>query len=728
MKQTTNLFLVRVVASTLAMAVLLALVGAVLVWVTRTVDLDAEERQRDIGELAVSEILYDIAHNQESSTFWDEAVERIAEPGNEAWIDENLGTWMHTFYGIDELYVLDGRNTPIYAFAAGAIQSPVFFGARAALVRPFIDALRAEIADGFEPAAGSAEQSAGVRAVVFVGDRPAVLSLKPITSDSGDKPPPPEATYVHIAIQFLDGPFIAKVARSYVLDQLSVYPSGKAPSGTTRVTVGADGLGQPVEFAWMPFEPGKRLMTSISPVLMLAAALLLFGTFLLSSISYRRAVDKLESEEHIRYLSTHDALTGLLNRVAYEAEVDALVAGIGTTPSVDFAAFLFMDIDRFKQVNDIFGHQAGDLVLCEFARRAQAVIPEAARLFRVGGDEFAAVIDNSSMAEVERLCTRLIGCLDAPIEVGTRHAFVGVSIGVSFAPLHGIDRHELVRKADVALYYAKSAGRGRYSIFGAQMDDTIQTRAEIEADFRRALVDVRQFQVFYQPKFACGRTVPNAVEALARWNHPLKGMVSPALFIPVAETANLIGEFGLWVLERACREATDWPIEHLAVNVSPKQLQDVGFAADVARILAATGFPASRLELELTETALVAAGTATVANVAKLSEMGIAIAIDDFGTGSSTFERLRELSFDRIKIDQSFVRTIVESKSDAEIVRAMIALAHAKGLLTTAEGIETADQRDMLCALGCDELQGYLLGRPMPAERIGEFFADAHAA
>lgn len=722
MKQTTTLFLGRVVASTAAMALTLAAIGAFMFWVTGTVDEEAAQRQKEIGELAVSEILYDISHSQESSTFWDEAVERTSAPGNEDWIDENLGTWMHTFYGMDELYVLDGRDVPIYAFAEGAIQSPAFFDARAALARPFLAELRSEIAQGVEPAAGSGQQSIGVAAFVFIGNHPAVLSVKPIISDSGKLKPEPEDTSIHVAVQYLDGPFIDKMAKSYVLDGLSVSRVGDRPHDKTGIIVHPATAGEAVEFAWLPFEPGKRLVTSIWPALTLTALLLLVGTLLLSSISYRQKVDRLQNEERIRYLSSHDALTGLLNRVAYEAAADRLVADIGNRSTNDLAAFLFMDVDRFKQVNDIFGHLVGDSVLVEFARRATEVLPEGASLFRVGGDEFAILVPSSTLPDVEVLCDRLIGCLGEPVEVGPRRAFVGVSIGVSFAPLHGTDRQELIRKSDVALYYAKDAGRGRFSIFGSQMDDSIQSRAEVEAELRSALIDKRQFQVFYQPKFACGRAVPGAVEALARWNHPEKGMISPAIFIPVAESTGVIGELGLWVLERACRDALAWPLDHLAVNVSPRQLQDRAFSAEVCRILTATGYPPDRLELELTETALVTSGSEAMANISALSAMGVAIAIDDFGTGSSTFERLRELTFDRIKIDQSFVRTIAESKSDAEIVRAMIALAHAKGLQTTAEGIETAAQREILCALGCDELQGFLLAKPMPAEHVTTLF------
>ena len=377
-----------------------------------------------------------------------------------------------------------------------------------------------------------------------------------------------------------------------------------------------------------------------------------------------------------------------------------------------------MDLDRFKQVNDIFGHQTGDAVLVEFARRAAGILPANAPIYRVGGDEFAAMVPNRTRREVEILCSRIIDSLAEPMEIEGRHAFISASIGVSMAPYHGNDRQELNRKADVALYHAKLAGRRRFSIFGIQMDDAIQNRAAIETDLREALRAKAGLSVVYQPKFAGDGDRVLGVEALVRWQHPERGAISPAVFIPIAEEAGLIGELGLWVLETACLDAIAWPVDHLAVNVSPIQLRVPGFAEAVLAVLSRTGLPANRLELEMTETDFGVSEEIGLQNIKALSSEGISIAIDDFGTGSSTFERLRDISFDRIKIDRSFVKNITESEGDAEIVRAMISMAHAKGLKTTAEGVETHEQRKVLRSFGCDELQGFLMGKPMPPTQL----------
>lgn len=719
MNQPFSLFLSRVVASLLVMLLALAAAGAFLIWVAASVDKEDIRRQKEIAGYALGEILPNLAHNQESSTYWDEAVGKTAQV-NEEWIDENLGTWMHTFFGIDEVYVLNGQDQPIYAFADEQINPPGYVDSRLPLFMSHVATLRAKLAAGEEPREGSLEQSVGVADYVYVEGRPAALSLKPILSDSGRLEQPASTIHVHVAIQYLDGNIISKVGQAHVLEDLKFVPAAERDPDAPFVALTSATGGATVEFEWNAFRPGRRLMTSLSPILALVASTLLVGTLIISSASYRRKLDQIRTNERIRYLATHDGLTGLLNRAAHEAAADELLYQLSRRQQFGPLVFLYMDIDRLKQVNDILGHHVGDAVLIEFARRVTEILPPNTPLYRVGGDEFAVLLPNRTQREIEILCNQLIESIAEPMDVEGRRAFVGVSIGVSVAPHHGTDRQELHRKVDVALYHAKLAGRRRFSIFGSQMDDAIQNRAAIESDLREALKTKDGLSVVYQPKFACGGGRVLGAEALVRWTHPKRGPISPAAFIPIAEEANLISNLGLWVLETACREAVGWPVDHLAVNVSPVQLRAPDFAETVSAVLAKVGFPPARLELEMTETDFVGSEDVGLQNIRSLHAMGIAIAIDDFGTGSSTFERLREISFDRIKIDRSFVKNIAESVGDAEIVRAMISMAHAKGLKTTAEGVETQEQRDVLCALGCDELQGFLLGKPMPSAQLSD--------
>lgn len=727
MNQQLSLFLSRIVASLLAMGLALSAVGIFLNWAARSVDSEDIRRQGEIAVYALREIRGNLSHNQESSTYWDEAVERTAIGGNDKWIDENLGSWMHSFFGVDEAYVLDGQDRPIYSFAEEGVNSPAFFEERRGLLRPYLRALRSKLASGETPPEGSREQSIGVSDYVYVAGRPAVLSVKPIVSDSGNLSQPTSTIHVHVAIQYLQGDIIRRIGQAYVLRDLRFVPQSQRAPDATTVSLTSDDHATAIDFEWSPYQPGRRLLASIMPVLALVGSTLMVGTLLISSASYRRKLDKIQTDKHARYLASHDPLTGLPNRSAYEKAADELVDQLSLRQQSDPLAFLFMDVDRFKQVNDILGHQVGDAVLVEFARRTAGILPANAPIYRVGGDEFAAVIPNRTRREVELLCSRIIDSLAEPMEIDGRRAFVGVSIGVALAPQHGTDRPELNRKADVALYHAKLAGRRRFSIFGAQMDDAIQNKAIIETELREALRTKAGLSVVYQPKFASRGNRVSGTEALVRWQHPQRGAISPAVFIPIAEETGLIVDLGLWVLETACRDAITWPVERLAVNVSPTQLRAIGFAEAVFAVLSKTGFPASRLELEMTETDFADAEETGASNIRVLNASGIAIAIDDFGTGSSTFERLRDIQFDRIKIDRSFVKHITESEGDAEIVRAMISMAHAKGLQTTAEGVETPEQRDVLQAFGCDELQGFLMGKPMPPSQLLEIFEPARA-
>lgn len=725
MNQSLSIFLSRIVASLMAMTLTLTGMGLFLVWAAGSVDHEDIRRQGEIAGYALREIRTNLTHNQESSTFWDEAVEKTATSGNDEWIDGNLGSWMSTFFGVDEAYVLDRQNQPIYSFAEHEIKTVAFYETRRSLFTPYLERLRSKLSAGETPSEESHEQSVGVSDYVYIAGHPAILSIKPIVSDSGRLSQPIPTIRLHVAVQYLEGDIIRRVGHAHVLEDLKWTPPGSRGPEAASVSLTSDSGDTVVEFRWKPYEPGSRLLASLSPVLALVASALMVGTLIISSASYRRKLDRIKHNDHIRYLASHDPLTGLLNRSAYEAAADVLVDRLLLKRGLDSLTFLFMDLDRFKQVNDILGHPTGDAVLVEFARRTAQILPDSMPVYRVGGDEFAALVPNLKKREVETLCSRLVETLAEPMDIEGRRAFVGVSIGVSMAPHHGTDRQELNRKADVALYHAKLAGRRRFSIFGSQMDDAIQNRAAVEVELREALRTKSGLSLAYQPKYAADHERMSGVEALVRWQHPERGAISPATFIPIAEDAGLMDELGLWVLETACQEAVDWPVEHLAVNVSPVQLCAAGFAEKVFGTLSKTGFPAKRLEIEMTETNFSDSEETVIQNITALSSRGIAIAIDDFGTGSSTFERLRNISFDRIKIDRSFVKSIVESEGDAEIVRAMISMAHARELKTTAEGVETPEQRDLLRSFGCDELQGFLLGKPMPSSQLSQFLKVA---
>jgi predicted signal transduction protein with EAL and GGDEF domain len=320
--------------------------------------------------------------------------------------------------------------------------------------------------------------------------------------------------------------------------------------------------------------------------------------------------------------------------------------------------------------------------------------------------------------DVTALCERIIHAVSQPFELLGSAAFVGVSIGVAIAPEAGVDRAELMRKADIALYSAKAAGRNRFRVFAPEMDISIQRRREIETELREALAAGDQFCIQYQPLYAAADDSLTGVEALLRWKHPKHGLIAPGVFVAIAEEAGLIHAIGDWVLREACRAGVRWPGRRMAVNVSAVQFRSPRFAAKVLETLAETGLEPSRLELEITESVLLDMTELSAVTLTTLRAAGVRIALDDFGTGYSSLTYLQKYPVDKIKIDRSFIQNLESGGAANALVQAMVDLARAIGVDVTAEGVETAEQRDFLKKIGCTELQGYLLSRPMEASKI----------
>lgn len=414
--------------------------------------------------------------------------------------------------------------------------------------------------------------------------------------------------------------------------------------------------------------------------------------------------------------ATHDALTALMNRELFHSRLKTcLLAG----PE---CVVVFVDLDRFKQVNDTFGHQAGDELLRQFASRLCLVARSAdALVARFGGDEFALLVRNEpDPARIETLCSAISAASRAPYQLAAGRAYVTVSMGV--ASVRDGNAEELMRKADIALYAAKAAGRDGCRVFSEELDLAIQDRAELEAELRAALDGVGGLSLHYQIKVdRSGRA--RSVEALVRWQHPRLGAISPQRFIPVAEETGLIMPLGAWVFGEAVAFAKRWPQLVVAVNVSPVQLCHADFATEMLHTLDSSSVSHGRIEIEVTESALLEDLHLATQNLAKLRVAGLRVALDDFGTGYSSLRHLHRLTVDRVKIDQTFVRSLGEGAEPAAIVQAIIQLGHAMGIAVTAEGVETASQRDFLVAAGIDEMQGYLFARPMGEAALGVAFA-----
>jgi diguanylate cyclase (GGDEF)-like protein len=419
-----------------------------------------------------------------------------------------------------------------------------------------------------------------------------------------------------------------------------------------------------------------------------------------------------EAEIQAHSLAREDALTKLPNRRRFVEAIDDL-AGSATA-----CALLLIDLDRFKLINDALGHEAGDSALCETARRLEAATPAGGMAARLGGDEFAMLAPSTSPVELMTLAERLITTLTAPIQYEHTHGSVGATIGIALCPRDGTTPEGLLRCADIAMYCGKRQGRGTYRFFEQAMDDELRDRASLETSLLSAITK-GEIRPHYQPLVSIPDNAVRGFEVLARWYHPQRGMLSPELFIPMAEETGLITELSYVLLRQACRDAESWPPNlTLAINISQHQLKDPLLAERILAILAHARFDPGRLEIEVTESALMGDIDAARLNLQALQRAGVSVALDDFGTGYSSLSHLRDINFNRIKIDRSFVQSLGESPESGKIVDAVLALGKSLGVRTTAEGIENVANSQWLAARGCTDGQGFLFGKPMPAAAV----------
>lgn len=428
----------------------------------------------------------------------------------------------------------------------------------------------------------------------------------------------------------------------------------------------------------------------------------------------------------IAHIAHHDILTGLANRVLLHDRIDQAFARARRHQEI--FAILCLDLDRFKIANDTLGHQAGDAVLQQVALRLRQCARDVDTVARVGGDEFVVLQTNvAETAEVTTLAKRIRLAVSAPYDVGGNPVVISVSIGVAVAPTHGESTDRLLRHGDLALYGAKTNGRNEFRFFDWEMEQSALKRVTLELELREAFAN-DEFELWYQPWFNVvnGRII--GCEALLRWRHPQRGLLGPAEFLTVAEETGLIGRLGDWVLHRGCRDAAGWPPDiKLAINLSAAQFIGGMLYATVIDALAKSGLEAKRLELEITETLIIDDFEGTREALAQLRSRGISIALDDFGTGYSSLTHLRQLLFDRIKIDRSFVAEVTTRAECAAIVTAVIALGSTLGVSITAEGVETRDQLNILRAAGCTEVQGFFFSRPIPGEKLLERLSESKA-
>ncbi|MBB3951867.1 putative bifunctional diguanylate cyclase/phosphodiesterase [Aureimonas jatrophae] len=644
-----------------------------------------------------------------------------------------------TFFRYDQAFIVDGAGQLAMDADAGTRKR---FNWMRSLLRPFLDDPRLRPAHpsqaDADPAPRAIAELMRLEGRATIVGTAAVGATDRAIAASREPGMPPEPRYL-IAIRFLDGTALDALSREQGLNGARYARAADPEKSEVAFQIDSTITNEPIGFiVWTPDLPGSRVIGRLAPALSLAAVVIavLFSALLMR---LRRSLIELRASEHqARHLSLHDVLTTLPNRALFAERLEACLSR-GARDGRRHAVAL-IDLDRFKAVNDTFGHAAGDELIRLAASRMAALLRPQDTLARLGGDEFALLLPNIGDGDevVGAVCRGLVDVLARPFELmsATAVAHVGGSIGV-VVPEAGQSVDDAMRHADTALYEAKAQGRGRWVAFVRSMDGGRHDRDTVRNELRTLLASLTD-SAGHQPSAACParlgklelhfQTIHRAkdgcrvsgAEALVRWRHGERGLLFPDSFISVAEEGGLIDDLGLWVLREACREASAWdPATFVAVNVSPHQLRRSSFSDDVLAVLAATGLSPSRLELELTESAFIDVEQATEAGLARLRAEGVQIALDDFGTGFSSLSDVVHLGVDRIKIDRSFVALLGTKAHGAAIVAALVGLGRNLGIATTAEGVETQAQRDFLVALGCTDLQGYLFSRPEPIETLG---------
>ena len=719
----------------------LVLFGLWSLWITaEKSDQATRDRQAREVHLAIGATLDELAQSQAGVAIWDPAVAELGKQRPDLdWLDQNVGTWLNYVFNHELDLIIDDRNRPVYAMENGVRVKPETFSRIESGVRPLITAVRGGSTGTANPHERLPDQrlhpDSTVRTsptavhatdLIDIHGRAAVASVMRMVPDSHKSKAAPGSEPLLVSVRYLNTSVMRDLQRA----------RGIAGARITRAAaVGASGeysvplsssRGQRIGyFTWRPEMPGKAILGSVLvqggvallALLGLLAALIAGIGRLMSKDARSIAVleeARLElqaKEAQAQYLANHDPLTALPNRASFSKFVEEAIADMGTG---QLLGVMLIDLDRFKNVNDTLGHLAGDRLIQTVAARLVDCVGDNNVVARLGGDEFAVCIkDCTGTEQLAKVAEAALVELRAPFDVLGSVVHVGGSIGIAVCPAQGIDRTELLRKADIAMYRAKEGGRDGYRLFSPEMDESVVSRRVIEEDLRAALRSGEELFVAYQPKFDASGARIVGLEALVRWRHPTRGELAPDAFIPVAEDCGLIDLIGNWVLGQACRVARDWPELSLAVNISPVQFRTPGVAQSIRSIVREAGIEPHRIELEVTEGILVEDDELVKVALQELRAAGFRIALDDFGTGYSSLSYLKKFKVDRIKIDKSFVKRLGQDPEAIAIVQAVIALGHAMALSVTAEGVETEEQGCLLQVAGCNELQGFLFSRAL---------------
>jgi diguanylate cyclase (GGDEF)-like protein len=688
----------------------------------------ATERESMLVENALNESIARALNEQKSVAWWDDPITKITDKAIDVeFTDANFGSFLTETYAHDEVYILNAEDRPLYGFAKAQRLDPSAFEER----RPALDALIAEIRQGdrsrLKPrpdivgasmkrydVLAPAESARWSGHIASLDGRPAVIAgmtMVPNIDTSLLKGTP----NLLLSITYIDEDFMSDIGHSLLLPDLGLTSQPSEADGIfSEAFVGDDGI--PAGFlTWTTRRPGQVLLTIILPLV----ALGILATGYLSMTMFRRLR---RASDTLRHEAKHDALSGLPNRVEMVEKIESFLHRRMIEGGNLRAVTAYIDIDRFKDINDTLGHEAGDQLIKAVGQRLQARLRPEDFLSRFGGDEFTILTVPMPWEGDAAIAERIAQAFASPFSIHGQTIRVTASVGLAVAPDNGVTADELVRHADIALYEAKSQGRDRAVLFCAEMAERVEHRRSIEVELRTA-IETNQLRLHYQPIISCGTGAIVGVEALLRWFHPVQGEISPVEFIPVAENSGLLPALGEWVLDQAMMDSKRWPELEVAINLSPVQFRHVDLSRVLRTLATKHGVVTNRFVLEITEGVLLEATSHTVSILESIRAMGFKTALDDFGTRYSSLAYLCNFKFDKIKIDRSFVSRMSEDDTSRAVVQSVIKLGRVLGMGIVAEGVEDQLEAAMMMNFGCTELQGFYFSKAIPANRMSKLLS-----
>ncbi|MGD9502746.1 MAG: putative bifunctional diguanylate cyclase/phosphodiesterase [Methyloceanibacter sp.] len=708
---------------------------AIIAYAGRSANETATERERTLVENALNHRIARMQSEQKSVAWWDDAVTNIADEAiNFDFADTEFGIFLTETYDHDEVHILDGKDQPVYSYFDGKRQAPADFAARESALAGVIAEARGRAADSrlqprpdtfsnlqsnYRILAGGGSSARWAGHIVTLEGRPAIVSAMTIVPNI-EMDLLKGTPHLLIDVEYIDEPLISEIGRSLLLNGFELTPQpaqgeaivSEAFNGDDNILIGY--------LNWITRRPGHVLLTIILPLV--AFGVLATGVLAATMLTrLSRTSDELAKREaDARHEAKHDALSGLPNRVHMMEKIDGFLQGRLLETHDNRAVAAYIDIDRFKDINDTLGHQAGDRLIQLVAERLKGCLRRNDFLARFGGDEFVILCAPAGHEASASLAERVAKAFASPFVVYGQSIRVSASLGIALAPDNGQTADVLMRHADIALYEAKDRGRDCAVLFSEDMAQQVERRRTIELDLRSA-IETDMLCLHYQPVVASDTGKIVGLEALLRWRHPVHGEMSPADFIPIAENAGLLPSLGEWVLNQAMKDASRWADLDVSINLSPAQFRHVDLESALRRLVAEYGVDPGRFVLELTEGVLLETTDHTNAILDTIRAIGFKTALDDFGTGYSSLAYLCNFKFDKIKIDRSFVSRISRVDISRTIVQSVVSIGRGLGMDIVAEGVETEFEAVTMAKFGCTELQGYYFSKPLPPEDMVAF-------